>query len=637
MDAQIILNGNNPFSYVGGMAGRFESGTAPNDGFIRESIVKGHLLFTNNTARNSSFAIGGVAGHFRQGVMDKVISHFDVLGNIKVGGLVGEVGTGANNDTVISNVFVTGTVKFHGEGNANFGNGGLIGFVEPIMTTNFSFNNAFFDGIIDDNSLGQNCGGFLNCGVIIGGIAPPGGAGNFSCNNLTNDANYNYIGSASLAGVGSGQSGCQDSANVGTGVRNNFPTTGAFDADRNLVFVKEWKILSPSLDTVGNYWNPLEIKSVADWNLVANDNSNLLRRKSFRLMSDLTFNGNFKPWGGVGTGTGVGPFIGSIFPNGYRLINVDIDETECSGTSCGMIIELGLSGLESLVMPNIGTWDDPLVVQGLTMTVTSGKNEIGGVIGLSNQGIINARVSGGLIAGNANVGSLASVGGLVGRMRQGSVYSSSFQGQISLASSAFYPYVGGLVGTMAVDSNSGDMNIESSFAVVTFAGNSGAKGGILGQLSHINPGDLESSIRGSYAVINGFGTTGVGHSSGGIIGSYGHAGFGTFSMAETIAVINSADASQAIIGTYQPGSNYNNFDNPSISFIGDVAAHPLAAASGGANVGMAYPSYSNFLGSGTINYTMESEFIFRAIDPHPKMFWEFPDGTFPFMDDPGEY
>jgi hypothetical protein len=612
------------YSSVGGAIGKSDSGTIPADFTkIENSLVEGSIVIPNNTTWEQTVAAGGIIGLANSSRIFRVVSHFDVKGGKNIGGAIGDLTNGSQASQIMQ-FFVAGDVHAKGTLSSTEGNGGLIGNISDV--TNIpNINHGFYTGsfINDiDCSTDNNCGSLI--GLLIG--AP-------NCDIMTTDTGYTAAGAQDTTispGINSGSAGCQNSSTFGDSVKAAFSTAPPLDANRDLEFVAQWKLLDPSLQVAGTRHDPLVINSVAKWIAIAT--SNYLLKKSFKLGADIDFgSSSFVPWGGPGAIS----FDGELKGEGYKLKNVDIQSAECNSDACGMVMKMGANlPVDNWAKPSFGTYQSPVIIEGLNLVFPSDSSvaKVGGVVGHLERGGVAAQLTSGSISNTNTASTPAVVGGLVGTLTNGYIQSSKFEGQINLTDEANFQYVGGIAGELhptiggGGGGGGGQGSIKSSYSVISFLGTAGHKGGIVGRLGGQNT--TSSKITEVFSIINSLGTI-VGSQSGGIIGYMNPMGNSDVEVEYAIAINPNADGMRGIMGRYQSGSTAG-FDNSTMFFIGDDVNHSMEPDNSGTPFGTATDTWATFQSDHANMFSPYMDIMVSDSNySRPRMFWEYPAGYFP--------
>ena len=506
----ISVNANLGCQYVGGVTGNYLY-NSDHDGFISNSLVDMKLLQNDSTDGNTLCKyVGGVSGKISDGntiskqlniINTKVKINSDYstadvnntsLKNEYYGGIAGEFSNN-NSSANLSNLIIDFDLqgsdgKFRG---ALFGKTGCAGACDlDELTHSIAIVNLRkeADELSNGDLIGENNTLALdqvlvyskNIQAVDQLIGSPT-SGNFSISG----AKVNNI--------------KQFKPNQSFITKPTSPTDSPIWNSGDLQFERALFALSGSTTLpsgipfykIGNSFEPLEIRSTTQWNLLAD--KQFLLSKSLKLMNDLDFSGiQFKP---LGDGPNVNPlmFTGRLIPNSKKLRNIYFQIND-NYTALGVVRNAGVfNGPKA----QIGSSQDPLIVEGLEFDLNGQPaTAIGSVAGTVSKADIHARVYQANIH-NAGTGS-GSIGGLVGYIEQEAhIADSEFNGSIDVTNANS---VGGLIGSMSGD-NLNFLDIHSSkVSTSRLQGNSTTTGFLIGNVTNSN----QVHIKGNY--INVFDT-----------------------------------------------------------------------------------------------------------------------------------
>ncbi|RKP51451.1 hypothetical protein D7Z26_16810 [Cohnella endophytica] len=334
------------------------------------------------------------------------------------------------------------------------------------------------------------------------------GNGSTGGNVPTNSGSYNgnkvsvYGNTGNLVKTGYAFAGWNTQAN-GQGTYYAAGEEGTISSD--VMLYAQWmKVLSIGTGTLSD---PYQIKTGEELDLVRNYLDSDLY---FKLMSDIDLSSYVQGWLPIG-GSGQ-PFQGNMDGNGHKITGLTINRPD--DYYVGLFGFIGFNAsVKNMKLENVNV---------------TGKEEVGGLVGLNVGGEISNSSATGSVTGNDS-----SVGGLVGYNYYGEISDSYATGSVTGNESS----VGGLVGY-----NYGE--ISNSYAAGSVAGNESSVGGLVG--------DNDGEISNSYAAGS---VTGNDSSVGGLIGS--HYGEVSNSYA-TGHVTGSSDDVGGLIG-YSDGEISNSF------------------------------------------------------------------------------
>jgi hypothetical protein len=214
--------------------------------------------------------------------------------------------------------------------------------------------------------------------------------------------------------------------------------------------------------TSGGTFEPFKISSAAQWNNIGDDS--FLMNKSYALGSNLDFTSGITP-----IGSDSNPFQGSIDPNGFNIKN--INHTFSSSTINAGIINKAHNA-------QIGSREDNLVVENVTLNFNNGSIIYGGFIGQASNTDIHLQILNANYTDSA-IAPASSVGGIVGHVKERmDITGSGFVGRLDLASTR---NVGGIVGSVNYeDSEAADIEIKESYVVIQKIDASVYAGGFIG-------------------------------------------------------------------------------------------------------------------------------------------------------------
>ena len=507
----ISFHTNDSCQFLGGIAGK---STSANSDIIASNLIsQTKLLSQNRTDASSSFCreVGGVYGSYLDNFSDNsrtltvlntksnLNSDFSDNNNQYFGGLIGSFQNKDNSARLENNItgLKVGTVDYAG---------GIIGkayCIIPASPANNYCENSEIKLIRQTISkFDESSGSKTNSGAIIG-----------SNNVFIVDQIVAYAPESSyqLVGTSEALNNNGDPAaspynykvffadNATPVIMPNSSQNPAIWNNNQLIFetalyaLSGEETLSNGLKNykIGNSFEPLEIRSTTQWNLLAD--KQFLLSKSLKLMNDLDFSGiQFKP---LGDGPNVNPlmFTGRLIPNSKKLRNIYFQIND-NYTALGVVRNAGVfNGPKA----QIGSSQDPLIVEGLEFDLNGQPaTAIGSVAGTVSKADIHARVYQANIH-NAGTGS-GSIGGLVGYIEQEAhIADSEFNGSIDVTNANS---VGGLIGSMSGD-NLNFLDIHSSkVSTSRLQGNSTTTGFLIGNVTNSN----QVHIKGNY--INVFDT-----------------------------------------------------------------------------------------------------------------------------------
>jgi hypothetical protein len=520
----VTQNGAEEINWLGGIAGFLNTGTGHSitntsvnmtsvsnggsqggivgfitgPGNIEGNIARG-LIGQTDPNDGVNMARGGIVGNANGGVIAKNISYMDVYANSIVGGVVGE-----NAQAMILNVYAKGTVTTTGGQQA----GGLVGHIANNALA--ELRHSIFDGDL------VSTGSCTYCNYLVGWNQNSSCQADISGLIATTDATATVNGSSVSKVIANmiGDSGstcvsgnawtlgaakdifittptCSASTDSSTNnlycmhanYLNSFMGDSGDSFKAKLIFVLDLLAVSPvvggEIQNVGSGPSPILIDSVAKWNSIAGKNS--LMSKTFKLTADLDFNnGSFTPFGGditniPGVAPEATPFNGNLIANGKKLKKITMTVTTNS-KDIGVIRRLGNNGSQ---FPNIGSSDDPLVIEDLTIDLSTDDVTNAGAIGRIQGGIASVQVKNGLITG-VGAGVNSSVGGIAGELNGGHIINSFFQGEIDVSG---YGSVGGLAGYVT----GSNVRIMNSYSQLTNLIAAVEVGGIVGYFGATSP------------------------------------------------------------------------------------------------------------------------------------------------------
>ena len=492
-------------SNFGGIIGQFNNSgsisasTEPN---IFSSVAVANIKEENSAPDQDP---GNADNKFRGGIVGKAInlkSKFviatilDVSGHSYLGG-----GYGQSDGSVLQESFIDGS-KVVASSDSEAWMGGLIGHVKKANVNDFKDNKVVIDNLKAAGYDGSDCQTEGYCGKLVGNQEESNNNSVFNRNlvkvSLKNASDTSQTTLCGGDNCDEGQSEPisntqQDETETACdNLGAPFDMSPGFDSICEPIFVTSWKAYG--FDTVdgepnfksGGLAEPFIIDSPAKWNQIGDDL--LLMNKTFKLTNNINFqNGNFNP---IGSAQLAGnKFKGRIIPDGKKLLNInyDTDDHDDDYETAG--------GLFPIVKnARIGHWDDPLIIENLSLTATiSNVGVIGRLDGYNNEIMIqvkNAAIKGESEATNA-------IGGLIGYINYGAsarIQQSCFQGEIDAQSATG---VGGFVGDVSSGAN---LSIENSFVNLDKLIGNQSVGGMVGKYQ--GSGYDNINIRESYVWID---------------------------------------------------------------------------------------------------------------------------------------
>ncbi len=546
------VNGAN---YVGGLAGNQNGG----------SIANSH---TSLSVAGVGAPVGGLVG-FQTGSIDSSYATGNVTGGSNVGGLVGYQASGS----AIANSYATGSVT--GAGSSV---GGLVGW----QSSGGAIANSYATGSVAGaaSSVGGLVGGEkgnittsyatgkVQGGSNVGGLVGAQISGSLSSSYWDKDSTGQNIPCGNVVCGGA------------TAVRSDGTAPSAFSPGSygGFDFANAWFIVPgmsrPLLRAVGavkdangvyHIGNLYQLQSMAadlTGRYVLDKNIDAAATADSVAAGNLAVPNRSDVWGGAGfapVGSSTVKFTGRFDGQGYAVSELTISRPASDS--------VGLFGYtDSAILSNVG----------LAGGSTSGKLQVGALVGWQNLGSINNSHATGNVTGNQYVGGLVGkqygdiansyatgrveallyVGGLVGRQYDNTTISNSYAtGSVWGNVSSFYNSVGGLVGVQGG-------GILNSYATGNVTGGN-MVGGLVGQ----EYAGGSAGIVNSYATGNVSGLRDVGglvgyqwlggignsHAAGNVIGTLNIGGLVGEQRNDVSATISNSYASGNVTGPNQLG------------------------------------------------------------------------------------
>lgn len=319
--------------------------------------------------------------------------------------------------------------------------------------------------------------------------------------------------------------------------------------------------------TLGSEGNPYIVTTAAQLNDVRQHLD-----AYYRLDADIALTGDWTPigfyyeWGWLPT---VSPFTGHFDGNGHTVSGLSFTTSDAS--YAGLFGHIG-SGAEvaDLKLEDVNVTGTSFMVWG-----------VGALAGKLEGRVDNVRVSGGVIAGQSNIG------GLVGETAAGAEIAGSST-DVNVQNNGFFGAFGGLVGqitggSVADSSATGDVSGGSAFNV----------GGLIGTAT-------QASVSGSYAE----GQVESGGYAGGLVGNATNVAVsGSYASGKVIA--SGGSFVGGLVGYAFGGSVHNSYAKGDVEGMSDVGGL-IGTAADAAAVGNSYaagkvsPSLGDFGGGGLI-------------------------------------
>lgn len=465
----------------GGIFGNFngQSGSA-----TVESSVAIANISTQTADSSLNTNRGGIAGRAKYlTAKDMVVQIGAIIGHQSIGG-----GFGTSESATIENTDIVALLLESDRTGANNNIGGVVGYVNTTGTTTLNDIKADITNISLSGKATANCA-TDSCGLVIGKNSQTTMTAERVISVVTAITDNN----SPLTPIGAGANWTD-----GTHYNNVFDddaivedctTAGAkfeWDAGNsicNLVMRNIWKDFGSEVDTetgLTNYFSggglePLLIEDENDWNDI--QDKAILMSKTFKLTNDIDFqNGTFNP---IGSAQSAGnKFKGRILPDGNKIMNITYTTASGSGETAGGLFP-------KIESARIGHWDDPLVIENLSLDGTlSNVGVIGQAEGHSE---VMIQVKNGSITTDA--GTTIGVGGIVGYIWNGNVRvsDSSYEGSIDAPDAEG---VGGIVGDM---SDSGGIEIEKTSVKLKKIIGENSVGGFVGTSNDSNKVNISNS------------------------------------------------------------------------------------------------------------------------------------------------
>lgn len=423
----------------------------------------GHLIqnWSYNNAQDNIGLFGYVNGSFQ--ITNLGLVNVSIIANQSVGGLIGVAEGGTNITSLISNVFVTGTVR------GAFNIGGILGRKQN-PHVNFNVVNSYFIGEVNATAsgtgygggiagfLGADAGGFFQNvyseGLVHGTRNLGGLFGNLGQNKQVVDS----FSRATVTGSESSVGGIAGEAKLGSTINNVYTEDGIISGVDSV-----GGVVGLSEGAVNNSTSRVVVNSTGrrGGGLIGNTTSGSILNS----IAEKTVNGN-NAAGGL-----VGEISNTNITNSHALGRVNSNGTEVGG----------LIGKVNVLANGTSTLNK-VYATGFVNTIGSA---VGGLIGsvdiLTNSNItISEAFSRSQVGSNFTL-SNQQYGGLVGRINTAAGSTAALTN--CFASGAVYAgnYAGGLVG--GYDNEGGTINVSYCYSASNILGGSLGRGGLFGRTS----------------------------------------------------------------------------------------------------------------------------------------------------------
>jgi hypothetical protein len=480
-DIDLVGDGN----YWGGIAGKTDMSSDVN-------YAKTNGVIDTSTSSSVNQNRGGIVGYSYGGDVNYAISGVDVVGASSIGGIIGTLDYWGGVSNAISRGVVT---QDYGAGSASIG--GLIGDVV--------YNSFIKEAKVHSNVHFANpsC---VTCGQLVGTDTGNANYQNIlALNSIFNNSNSNIspqAGSGMSFGVaGSDHIVVGDSSTVCTGLLGGGCTTSEYWANiggkAKLKFYDHWLALGKDSnndnipDRAGNMQDPFALANCNDFNKISNNT--FLLSMAFELINNLDLSnaacgGAVIPIGGTFGSSGDGlPFTGSIVGNGFQILNPSINTGGSYWTRVGLIRYLGSSAGTFSSRGVVGTFKNPLVINGLDIDVGDYNTDVG-AIGLVEEGDVSVKIVNGSITGTCT--NCQNIGGVAGRVLSSEIHRSSYQGIIDVNNGN---KIGGLIGALEPWFTDYSNIIEESYVDVTRLRGSDYVAGFIGKINPITSTQIKIS------------------------------------------------------------------------------------------------------------------------------------------------
>ncbi|MDA8793162.1 hypothetical protein N9N67_07945 [Bacteriovoracaceae bacterium] len=487
--------------HFGGLAGNV---TKDGAGAIDSNIIKGNLLTGSHEVHlydtTNAYYAGSITGTFAYGTMKNNISYIDMnSGNsnhyhLVIGGFAGQAGGVTIFLHAIEENTYRGNITLD-KCTANVKSGLAVGRLD----------NTYFNYNVASGNFNFSTDGTINgsCGMATGEVLlTPAYTAQYEGNMINvsnNTASLVSMDGSSFADwtdVGVLSMGTCDSSYTPPMIWDSNISECIPEYEDDMLAIGDTNN-DGHVDLAGNFFDPIEINTVAKWNEISNVPAYLT--KSYELKADLDFGdnpANFEPIGGLPANDFPGKaFIGSLMnPDGHVLSNIRINASS-GADNIGIIRKLG-SDSDGFGM--VGQFLEPLIIDGLKIDYGPQSPNYLGAIGFIDDGMLSIEVTNAEYFGS---GTPVAVGGIAGGARDAEIMGCLFHGSLGPATSSYITRLGGVIGK-ANDPNSVKINIGIEMCGVRLArfhadsaANTGKAGGMIGEIPDVNG---HYSIHGSY-------------------------------------------------------------------------------------------------------------------------------------------